>query len=134
VSQYQKRRLIRREPPVMNCESKMIINWQTSGSRSNRIVCSKKGYNRLSFGKKNCKSKVKISIKKLNWWYLGVANPNWSLGRNLENLPKIWTFWAEIWQKTGKIHPKHWKIADSRFEFGPHAARGAWVGHIWSRK
>ncbi len=24
----------------------------------------------------------------------GVANPNWSLGRNLENLPKILTFWA----------------------------------------
>jgi hypothetical protein len=40
-----------------------------------------------------------------------VANPNWSLGRTLENLPKT--------TKTEEIHPKYRKIADSRLGFGP---------------
>ncbi len=34
-----------------------------------------------------CRIQIKEGIRS------GVANPNWSLGRNLENLPKIWTFW-----------------------------------------
>ncbi len=66
----------------------------------------------------------------------GVANPNWFLGRNLENLPKILTFWATIHRKTEEIHPKLRKIDDTQFEFGPqkflfgpHAARGPRVGH-----
>jgi hypothetical protein len=73
-----------------------------------------------------------------------VANPNWSLGRNLEILPKMLTFWAAIHRKTEEIHTKLRKIADSQFEigpqkflFGPHAARGPQVGHpcfIWKIK
>jgi hypothetical protein len=66
----------------------------------------------------------------------GVANPNWSLGRNLEILSKILTFWAAIYRKTEETHPKLRKIADSQFKigpqkflFGPHAARGPRVGH-----
>jgi hypothetical protein len=45
----------------------------------------------------------------------GVANPNWSLGRNLENLTKIFTFWVTIRQKTDEIHPNYRKIADFRW-------------------
>jgi hypothetical protein len=40
------------------------------------------------------------------------------VGCNLENWPKISTFWVTIQQKTEE-HPKYRKIADSRFEFGP---------------
>jgi hypothetical protein len=45
----------------------------------------------------------------------GVANPKWSLGRNLENMSKILTFWATIHRKTEEIHPKYRKIAHSGF-------------------
>ncbi len=78
---------------------------------------------------KNCRNSL-ISTE--------VANPNWSLGRNLETLPKISTFWAAIHRKTEEIHPKLQKIADSQFEIGPHkllfgpqAAREPRVGHPW---
>jgi hypothetical protein len=41
----------------------------------------------IILNKNMCRIQIKEGIRS------GVANPNWSLGRNLENLPKIWTFW-----------------------------------------
>jgi hypothetical protein len=35
----------------------------------------------------------KSQIVSVEFW-TGVANPNWSLGRNLEILQKVLTFWA----------------------------------------
>jgi hypothetical protein len=66
-----------------------------------------------------------------------VANPNWSVGRNLENLPKMLTFWAAILQKM-KNYPKYRKITDFRSEFGPqvgHPCSKSWdTGHKYINK
>jgi hypothetical protein len=59
-----------------------------------------------------------------------VANPNRSLCRTLENLPKNIDFLGHNTTKTEEIHPKYRKIADSRLEFGPqNILFGPRVGH-----
>jgi hypothetical protein len=45
---------------------------------------------------------IKFLLLQDLWIEPGVANPNWSLGRNLENLPKIWTFGPQYDKKLEK--------------------------------
>ncbi len=68
-----------------------------------------------------------LSVKARIVFNTGVANSNWSLGRNLENLPKILTFWATNNKKLKKYTKNIGKLLIFDSSLGQ---RNFFLGHM----